>query len=139
MKVANSYKISYPGYNDILTGVIDKNIISNKPINNRNKTIFEKYKLKPTIVCGWKRFKNIYNLNRSKLKILNFTKKNKFNIKNKTIKCYTKNKVKNKDIITNDCDLLKIFVNKWKKNNNKIKCGHIAFSESDEWNNNYKN
>lgn len=136
MQVANSYKISYPGYNDILTGNIDKNIKTNKPINNKNKTIFEKYNLKPTIVCGWKTFQNIYNINRSKLKILNFnknTRKIKNNTKNKTIKCHTINKVKNKKIITHDCELFKIFITNWKKNNNKIKCGHIAFSETDEW------
>ena len=30
MKVANKYKISYPGYNDMLTGIVNKNIKTNK-------------------------------------------------------------------------------------------------------------
>ena len=135
MKVANKYKISYPGYNDMLTGIVNKNIKTNKSINNYNKTIFEKYNLKPTMVCGWKKFKNIYNINRSKLKILNFrnnTKKYRKLLKNKSIKCYTKTKVKNNNIISSDCELFKIFIYNWKNNNEKIKCGHIAFSESDE-------
>jgi hypothetical protein len=144
MLVANKYKISYPGYNDILTGIVDKNIKTNNSINNINKTLFEKYNLKPIIVAGWGKFKNIYNTKRSKLKILNFKKNKTFkkqkkeriinNKNNKSkIKCYTAETAKNKNIISTDCEIFDMFINNWNKNNEKIKCGHLAFSDSDEW------
>ena len=46
LTVANKYKISYPGYNDILTGQVNPIIKNNCNLKNPNKTFFEKYKLK---------------------------------------------------------------------------------------------
>jgi Metalloenzyme superfamily len=41
VKVANFYKISYPGYNEILTGFADKNFIPNLAVQNRNSNLLE--------------------------------------------------------------------------------------------------
>ncbi|HQS55785.1 MAG TPA: alkaline phosphatase family protein [Sediminibacterium sp.] len=41
VKVANLYKISYPGYNEILTGFADKNFIPNLAVQNRNSNLLE--------------------------------------------------------------------------------------------------
>ncbi len=41
VNVSNLYKISYPGYNEILTGYADKRFIPNLSINNRNTNILE--------------------------------------------------------------------------------------------------
>ncbi len=41
VNVSNLYKISYPGYNEILTGYADKRFIPNLTINNRNTNILE--------------------------------------------------------------------------------------------------
>jgi len=143
MTVANSYKISYPGYNDILTGKVNKQIISNHVGNNKFKTFFEKYNLKPTIAVSWCRFKRIYNTKRSKLKLLTFNKKTKkinkkFSKKlNKTVKCNDlklpkQNAVCNKSN-SEDCKTFEIFCYHWNKNKEKIKCGHLGFVASDNW------
>lgn len=41
VNVKNFYKISYPGYNEILTGYADPVPIPNTPVRNRNTTILE--------------------------------------------------------------------------------------------------
>ncbi len=41
VNVANLYKISYPGYNEILTGFADKKFIPNLTVRNRNTNILE--------------------------------------------------------------------------------------------------
>lgn len=41
VRVANFYKISYPGYNEILTGYADKNFIPNSAVQNRNSNLLE--------------------------------------------------------------------------------------------------
>ena len=41
VNVKNPYKISYPGYNELLSGYADPLPIMNAPVNNRNKTILE--------------------------------------------------------------------------------------------------
>lgn len=135
MNVANGYKISYPGYNDILTGKVNKNIKTNNPIYNDHITFFEYYNLKPVLSVSWCRFKHIYNTIRSKLKILNKTNKtNKTNKNTKynNINCVDYNLDNKKCILTDDCKTFKIFCYYWKKNKEKIKCGHLGFVGSDE-------
>ncbi|MDE3251414.1 MAG: alkaline phosphatase family protein [Bacteroidota bacterium] len=41
VNVYNLYKISYPGYNEILTGYADKRLIPNLAIRNRNENVLE--------------------------------------------------------------------------------------------------
>ena len=41
VNVSNLYKISYPGYNEILTGFADKKFIPNLPLWNKNTNILE--------------------------------------------------------------------------------------------------
>jgi hypothetical protein len=41
VNVANLYKISYPGYNEMLTGYADKKFIPNLSVRNRNTNILE--------------------------------------------------------------------------------------------------
>lgn len=145
MTVANRYKISYPGYNDILSGKVNKQIISNHVGNNKFTTFFEDFNLKPTLSLSWCRFKRIYNTRRSKLKILSFNKKSKkinksFSSKlNKTVKCNLKlppSKSCYKQN-TEDCETFEIFCYHWKKNKENIKCGHLGFVGSDNWAHNY--
>lgn len=67
MSVSNPWYFSYPGYSEILTGVVDKNINSNDKIPNPNKTILELlhqqqgYKNKTALFGSWDVFPFIVN------------------------------------------------------------------------------
>jgi phosphopentomutase/2,3-bisphosphoglycerate-independent phosphoglycerate mutase family metalloenzyme len=71
--VTNWYKISYPGYNEMLTGFADPFFIPNIPINNRNTTVLEylntteNYAGKIVAFTSWNIFPYIFNEKRSKL------------------------------------------------------------------------
>ena len=75
VNVKNIYKISYPGYNEILTGRTDPRIILNLPRNNNNINILEylnnekEYKGKVVAFSSWNLFPYILNEERSKLAI----------------------------------------------------------------------
>lgn len=70
-KVANPWYFSYPGYNEILTGVVDPSIDTNDKIPNPNKTFMElltdkkTYKGKMAAFASWDVFPFIYNRQRS--------------------------------------------------------------------------
>jgi alkaline phosphatase D len=72
-KVANGLNFSYPGYNELLTGVPDPRIDSNDKRNNPNVTVFEWLNRKPayqgkvTAVGCWDVFPFIFNIERSGL------------------------------------------------------------------------
>lgn len=59
VNVANLYKISYPGYNEMLTGFADKRFIPNLSVRNRNTNILEylnsteKYSGKVAAFSSW--------------------------------------------------------------------------------------
>jgi hypothetical protein len=59
VNVANLYKISYPGYNEILTGYADLLLIPNLAVRNRNTNIlqylnrFKEYQGKVAAFCSW--------------------------------------------------------------------------------------
>lgn len=72
VNLTNTMWFSYPGYNEILSGVADdKNITSNSKINNPNKTILEiinkepEYKGKVAAFGSWDVFPYIVNEDRS--------------------------------------------------------------------------
>ncbi len=71
--VANIYKISYPGYNEMLTGFADPFFIPNVPIQNRNTNILEylnekkEFKGKVAAFSSWNIFSSILNKKRNKL------------------------------------------------------------------------
>jgi hypothetical protein len=72
VNLTNSMWFSYPGYNEILSGVADdKRIMSNAKINNPNKTVLEKindkpeYKDKVAAFGSWDVFPYIINEERS--------------------------------------------------------------------------
>lgn len=71
VRVANFYKISYPGYNEILTGYADKNFIPNSAVQNRNSNLLEYFnKLKTyegrvVAFSSWNILPFILNENRS--------------------------------------------------------------------------
>lgn len=75
MSVANKWHFSYPGYNEILTGIADPKIDSNKKINNANVTFLEwlnnrhEYKNKAVAFTSWDVFPYIINTKRSKLSV----------------------------------------------------------------------
>src|ERR1700722_5002660 len=67
MDVKNWYKISYPGYNEILTGYSDPLLIPNIPVNNRNINVLEylnakeNYAGKVVVFSSWNIFPYILN------------------------------------------------------------------------------
>jgi len=71
MSVSNPWYFSYPGYSEILTGMVDENIDSNDKVPNPNKTILESLNTKPefkgkTALFGsWDVFPYIVNRERS--------------------------------------------------------------------------
>jgi hypothetical protein len=71
--VANPFAFSYPGYNEILTGVADPKIDSNEFGPNPNVTVFEWLNNQPafhnqvTVFGTWEVFHDIFNQPRSKL------------------------------------------------------------------------
>lgn len=75
VNVKNFYKISYPGYNEILTGHTDAFISPNLAINNRNTSVLEylnnsvDYKGKVAVFTSWNVFPYILNETRSRLPV----------------------------------------------------------------------
>jgi Metalloenzyme superfamily len=75
VNVKNIFKISYPGYNEILTGYADPLFIPNLRINNRNKNILEffnsqnQFNGKVVAFTSWNMFPSILNIKRSKINI----------------------------------------------------------------------
>jgi hypothetical protein len=71
VNVANVYKISYPGYNEMLTGYPDPVFIPNIPVHNRNTNILEyldtkkAYAGKVAAFSSWNIFAAILNKNRN--------------------------------------------------------------------------
>lgn len=72
VNVKNIWKISYPGYNEILTGYADPLPMLNKPWNNPNETILEclhkgvEYEGKVAAFASWNIFPFILNSSRNK-------------------------------------------------------------------------
>lgn len=75
VNVANLYKISYPGYNEILTGFADTRFIPNLTVRNRNTNILEylnsteTYAGKVAAFSSWNVMPFILNENRSRLPV----------------------------------------------------------------------
>jgi len=73
VNVANFYKISYPGYNEMFTGWADPVFIPNVPVRNRNMNILEylnsrePYAGKVAAFSSWNIFSAILNEKRSRL------------------------------------------------------------------------
>jgi len=73
--VANFYKISYPGYNEIFTGYADNRFLPNIPVANSNTNILEflnqqkEYAGKVVAFGSWTIFPYILNENRSKFPV----------------------------------------------------------------------
>ncbi|WP_199528917.1 sulfatase-like hydrolase/transferase [Pseudoalteromonas sp. bablab_jr010] len=71
MSVSNPWYFSYPGYSEILTGMVDENIDSNDKVPNPNKTILEslntqpEFKGKTALFGSWDVFPYIVNRERS--------------------------------------------------------------------------
>ena len=71
MSVSNPWYFSYPGYSEILTGIVDENIDSNDKVPNPNKTILEslnsqpEFKDKTALFGSWDVFPYIVNRERS--------------------------------------------------------------------------
>jgi hypothetical protein len=72
-RVTNTYKFSYPGYNEMLTGGADPRINSNGFGPNPNKTVFEWLNQQPdlrgqvAVFATWDTFLDIFNAQRSGL------------------------------------------------------------------------
>ena len=75
MSVANPFMFSYPGYSEMLTGIVDVNVDSNDKINNPNITFLEwlnrkpKYQNKVAAFTSWDTFPYIINSERSKIPV----------------------------------------------------------------------
>lgn len=72
-RVLNAEHVSYPGYNELLTGAPDALVTSNAPIPNRNVTVLEWLNAKPAFqgrvaaAAAWNVFVPILNTPRSRL------------------------------------------------------------------------
>jgi hypothetical protein len=72
-RVTNPWYFSYPGYNEILTGVVDETLDSNERMPNPNESILEKlnarinYRGKVAAFTSWDVFPYILNVERSGL------------------------------------------------------------------------
>lgn len=75
MNVSNPYNISYPGYNEIITGYADPFILKNKPSLNRNSNLLEflqqqpAYKNAVVAFSSWDVFPAIINESRSNISV----------------------------------------------------------------------
>lgn len=73
--VSNFYKISYPGYNEMLTGYADPRFVPNSPKNNNNINVLEylndqeKFKGKVVAFSSWNIFPYIFNEDRSNIPV----------------------------------------------------------------------
>ena len=75
VKVTNGRNVSYPGYNEILTGFADPRIRGNEKILNPNPTVFEwlngrpRFRDRVAVFGTWDVFPYIFNVERSHLPI----------------------------------------------------------------------
>lgn len=144
--VKNPVKLSNPGYNEILTGNIDLNLVTNLPIKNINKTLPEKLvenKILDTkdilISTIWSNFIDIYNVEKSGLNVITWNKnKEKKNTKLKDIKVILKNykfkplpKNENEKIL-HDLKVYKIFKKKILEGG-KYRFLHLALGLTDKY------
>lgn len=73
--VSNLYKISYPGYSELLTGYADPLLPLNRPLNNPNTNLLEylnnmpEYKGQVVVFSSWDLFPYILNKKRNSLKL----------------------------------------------------------------------
>ncbi len=73
VNIANFYKFSYPGYNEIFTGFASNKFIPNSPVNNKNVNILEhlnskkEYNGKVVAFSSWDIFPFILNEKRSNI------------------------------------------------------------------------
>jgi len=74
-ELANQYRFSYPGYNEIFTGFPDVRMNTNDPITNPNMNVLEYinkqkgFEGKVIAFSSWERFPQILNVNRSGLPV----------------------------------------------------------------------
>ncbi|MFD0793087.1 phosphoglyceromutase [Mucilaginibacter litoreus] len=74
-EVANPYKFSYPGYNEIFTGFPDVRMNTNDPVTNPNMNVLEfinkqkGFEGKVVAFSSWERFPQILNIGRSGLPV----------------------------------------------------------------------
>ncbi len=73
--LANPYRFSYPGYNEIFTGFPDPGMNTNDAVNNPNKNVLEfiagqkGFEGKVVVFSSWERFPQILNTHRSGLPV----------------------------------------------------------------------
>ncbi|GGD59138.1 alkaline phosphatase family protein [Lacimicrobium alkaliphilum] len=75
MRVANRYYFSYPGYSELLTGIVDKAVNSNDPVPNPHVSFLEwlqhrpGFEARPALFGSWDIFPYIVNQQRSQLHV----------------------------------------------------------------------
>jgi hypothetical protein len=75
MRVVNRHRVSYPGYNEMLTGFADPRIRSNAAIENPNQTVFEylgtqsAFTKRIQVFATWGTFFSIFATHRSHLDV----------------------------------------------------------------------
>jgi Metalloenzyme superfamily len=73
VSVANAFKISYAGYNEIFTGFVDNTIITNSKKYNKNQNLLQflneqpDYKNSVAAFASWNLFEYIFNKNHSSI------------------------------------------------------------------------
>lgn len=75
-RITNTFKFSYPGYNELFTGAFDPRIDSNDYPPNPNETVFEWLAARPRLkgkvagVATWDAFRRILNRDRAGIPVL---------------------------------------------------------------------
>ncbi len=140
VNASNLYKISYPGYNEILTGYTDPFIFSNKAVVNPNKNILEflneneAYKGKVAAFSSWSLFPFILGQQRNGLPIYSGYETLPDTGTNATQKIL--NEVQEKIIITKEAtryDAVTFLCAKEYIKTHEPKVVLLALGETDEW------
>jgi len=135
--IANSYKFSYPGYNEIFTGYPDSAIHSNDKIKNPNTNVLEfigkqtGYKGRVAAFASWDVFPYILNRWRSGIYVNADMDSLKFN--NASLKLINEMQFLEAKPLGLRTDLLTYFAGKEYLKAYKPKVLYIAFDETDDY------
>lgn len=140
ISVANPYRFSYAGYNEILTGYADRSVITNKARENSNGNLLEflnsqrEYKDKVAVFGSWKLFSYILNKRKTNLSLncgYQQVEDDSLSIAEEAVNYLQQNSERNSEPTRSDIltfSLATEFINK-----NHPRILYIGFGETDEF------
>ena len=151
----NRLKISYPGYSELLSGIVDPMLATNLAIDNQIKTVpqilVEKGVLKLNQILLstiWAIFVNIYSSSKSGIKPINWdmsgksikNKKSEMKFKHYKYKTISKKKLKEDEENMHDVRVYREFKYQYIRNRSRYLYCHLALGLTDVYghNNNFK-